>query len=439
MRTRLRAAAWPLAVLLLVAPVRAAGPVEAQERPPDPTDLINTVLGGLLGFKETTGPELQEEVAQAGGVPFRAPVPLDYLSPSDLARYLKDVLDEEYPVSRALADQRALVALDLLPATTDLRAVRTRVLEENIAGFYDERPGKKRLYAVSEDRTLTPANQLVLSHELRHALQDQYADVHRALPDEVGDYDDRRLAFVSLLEGDATLVMEKFLMRRLAGSLLEGGTDTSQLTWPAPPVPGVPPVVRDQLVLPYVVGRDFARALQEKGGWDALKAAWNAPPASMEQVLHPEKFFSREMPRTVRISHEPPRGRRLVEGVLGELFIRTFLGGSAADMDASEAGDAVAEAAAGWGGDLYRAWDVGGRTLVVWRTEWDRPQDAQEFRDAVLRRLERTHGAKKNLDGAAMFARSGWVMAVAGTADGVTLVSSDDPALVAPALKGSGS
>ena len=45
-----------------------------------------------------------------------------------------------------------LIALDLLPAGTDLRAVRARVLEENIAGFYDERPGKKRLYAVSEDR-----------------------------------------------------------------------------------------------------------------------------------------------------------------------------------------------------------------------------------------------------------------------------------------------
>ncbi|PYQ51553.1 MAG: hypothetical protein DMF78_13115 [Acidobacteria bacterium] len=155
----------------------------AQERPPDPADLINAVLGGLLGFKEVSGAELQEEVAEVGGVPFRTPVPLDYLSPADLARYLKDVLDDEYPPARALADQRTLVAFDLLPATVDLRAVRARVLEENIAGFYDERPGHKRLYAVSEDRTLTPANQLVLSHELRHAMQDQYADVHRIVPD----------------------------------------------------------------------------------------------------------------------------------------------------------------------------------------------------------------------------------------------------------------
>ena len=442
---RRRLTAWALAVCLLVVPVSAtAQGAPAQERPPDPTDLINAVLGGLLGFKEVSGPELQEEVAEAGGVAFRAPVPLDYLSPAELTKYLKEVLDDEYPPAHALADQRMLIALDLLPVGTDLRAVRTKVLEENIAGFYDERPGKKRLYAVSEDRTLTPANQLVLSHELRHALQDQYADVHRILPDAVGDFDDRRLAFVSLLEGDATLVMERFLMKRLSDSALGGGaSDMSQLSWPTPPVPGVPAVVRDQLVLPYLAGRDFARAVQEKGGWEALKAAWSAPPASMEQVLHPEKFFAREPARVVTIRYAPPKGQVLSEGVLGELFTRTFLGaGSEEDAPPAPAGapapptaDDVARAAAGWGGDTYRAWDVGGKTLLVWRTEWDRKEDAREFEQAVLRRLERSHGARKRLEGAALFARAGWRMAVAGGADTVTLVSSDDPALVPVALK----
>jgi hypothetical protein len=431
---------------LVVLPLASAAAAAAQERPPDPTDLINAVLGGLLGFKEVTGPELQEEVVEAGGVAFRSPVPLDYLSPADLTRYLKDVLDEEYPPARALADQRTLIALDLLPVGTDLRAVRARVLEENIAGFYDERPGKKRLYAVSEDRTLTPANQLVLSHELRHALQDQYADVHGVLPDAVGDFDDRRLAFVSLLEGDATLVMERFLMKRLAGSALGGGSDLSQLSWPTPPVPGVPAVVRDQLVLPYVIGRDFARALQQRGGWDSLKAAWTAPPASMEQVLHPEKFFAHEAPRAVSIRYAPARGQVLSEGVLGELFTRTFLSaGSEEDAPAPPAGSAapptvddVERAAAGWGGDAYRSWDVGGKTLLVWRTEWDRAEDAREFEQTALRRLERTHGTRKRLEGAALFARAGWLMAVASSGDAVTIVSSNDPALLSVALKAVG-
>ncbi|HKC13101.1 MAG TPA: hypothetical protein VKI41_13800, partial [Vicinamibacteria bacterium] len=233
-----------LALLLFVAPARA------QEPPPsDPNDVVNTLLGGLLGFRDLTGPELQKEVAEVGGVPFRSDVPVDFMTRPELARYLKTVFDAEYPEARARVDQRILVGLDLLPADIDLRGVRARILEENIAGFYDERPGKKRLYAISADRRFTPANQLILSHELRHALQDQYVDVHHALPDSVGDYDDRRLAWLSMLEGDATWVMERFLLRRLPGGE-EAEEALGSFTLPTPSVPGAPPVVRDQLVLP---------------------------------------------------------------------------------------------------------------------------------------------------------------------------------------------
>jgi hypothetical protein len=74
----------------------------------------------------------------------------------------------------------------------------------------------------------------------------------------------------------------------------------------------------------------------------------------------------------------------------------------------------------------------------VWRTEWDRVEDAREFHQTALRRLERTHGARKNLEGAALFARAGWLMAVVARGDAVTLVSSDDPALLPVALKAVG-
>src|SRR5258708_27780499 len=165
----------------------------------------------------------------------------------------------ERPGTRSRLDQRILVGLDLLPADADLRALRARILQENIAGFYDERPGKKRLYAISEDRRFTPANQLILSHELRHALQDQYVDVHQALPDSVGDYDDRRLAWLSLLEGDATWVMERFLLRRLPGGE-EAEEAPGSFPLPTPSGPGAPPVVRDQLGPPYLGRRNFAPA-----------------------------------------------------------------------------------------------------------------------------------------------------------------------------------
>jgi len=403
---RARAGAVLLAALL------AAGLVRAQEPPPvDPSDLINTLLGGLLGFKDLTGPELQSEVAEVGGIPFRSDVPLRYLTRAELSRYLKEVLDDEYPPAQARADQKTLVAFGLLDPGTDLRALRARLLEENVAGFYDERPGKKQLYAVSEDRHLTPTNQLILSHELRHALQDQYASVHDALPASVGDFDDRRIAYLSLLEGDATLVMERFLLRRVPG--MEEG-ELSGLSMPTPAVPGAPRVLADQLVLPYVVGRDFARAVWQRGGWEAVKAAWSRPPESSEQVLHPEKFFAREAPQRVEVTYQPPGASLVNEGVLGEMLTRTLLG------DGSDA------AAAGWGGDRFRVWDVSGKSLLVWRSVWDSPMDLVEFKQALLARVQAGRVPAGERGPFRLFASPPWRFAAGEVAGGMVLVSSDD-------------
>jgi hypothetical protein len=409
-----------IAAAALAVALAAGAPV--QEPPPDASDLINGLLGGLMGFKEVSAAELQDAVAEAGGVPFRAPVPLDFITPADLRRYLKEVIDEEYPPARADADGRLLIALDLLPPGTSLRDVRMRLLEENVAGFYDERPGRKKLYAVSEDRTLTPSNQIVLAHELRHAMQDQYASVHAVLPAAVGDFDDRRVAFMAVLEGDATLVMERFLMQRL-GLGVTAAPDLAGAAMASPELLGVPPVLRDHLLVPYLAGRDFVHALHRRGGWAAVREAWGAPPRSTEQVLHPEKFASREEPRPVAVPAGPEGGRLLQEGVLGEALTRTFLG------EGSEA------AAAGWGGDLYRVWDVGGRTLVVWRTEWDSAGDAREFHEAARARFTRTHGPARTLAGADLFGRGAWNLALVAGPARVTVVAGDDAGALTAALK----
>lgn len=399
----------------------------AQEPPsPGPADLINGLLAGLMGFKETSAAELQADVAEAGGVPFKADVPLDFITPAALRVYLREVLDTEYPQHRADADARLLIALDLLPPGTSLRALRSKLLEDNVAGFYDERPGRKKLYAVSEDRTMTPSNQIVLAHELRHALQDQYIDVHHGVAQGVGDFDDRRVAFMALLEGDATMVMERFLMQRLGVPESTAPIDLGAAGLAATTLPGVPAVLRDQLIVPYLAGRDFVRALHEKGGWPAVRKAWTDPPRSTEQILHPAKYLAREEPKRVLATPAPPGGRLLQEGVLGEALTRTLLG---------EGSDS---AAAGWGGDLYQVWDVGGRTLVAWRTEWDTAADAREFQEAAVRRFTRSHGPARRLDGAFLFGRSNWNVAMLARHTGILFLAGDDAGALTATVKREG-
>ena len=436
-----RGRAGAVGTFLLLASV-ASGPARAQPPAPaaspdqgrtdpaaDATELVNALLGTLMGGEGVDGATLQKEVEEAGGVRFKRDVEVAFLSRSELSAYVKELFDDEYPPAQARADERLLRALDLLPASTDLRALRAKVLEENVAGFYDERPEKRRLYAVSDDRRFTAMNQIVLAHELRHALQDQYAPLHDELPDSIGDFDDRRLAFLSLLEGDATLVMERFVRQRL-GSLgpeaaSEAGPaegDTSALAAAGlDSVPGAPPVVRDQLLQPYLAGVTFARALWAHGGPDALRDAWARPPGSMEQVLHPARFFAGEAPRRVTPTVAAPAGATLVsEGVLGELLVRTLLG---------EGSEAAAE---GWGGDAWRLWDVGGRTVLAWRSEWDTAKDGDEAWAALRARFTRSHGgavARSGWDAFAPPGRRAFALRREGPA-AIQIVSAEDGALL---------
>jgi hypothetical protein len=392
--------------------------------PAAPADEREALLARALEIPETTPEELRSFVETIGGVPFRAPVEIDYLSYEALSAYLHALVETDYPPAEADADARLLTAFGLLDPGTDLRALRVRLLEQNVAGFYDERPDKRRLYVVSEERRLTALNQIILAHELRHAVQDQYALVHELLPESVGDFDDRRLALLALLEGDATLVMELFVRRRLE---MEGkGTmpEMEDIALPSTALKDAPAVLRDQMELPYEMGLPFVRGLMRKGGWEAVTRAWCEPPDSTEQVLHPEKYWSREKPETPTLSYAPPKGALLKEGVLGEAFVRTLLGGKA-----------NAGAAAGWGGDRFRVWDVSGRTLLVWASRWDTEADARELDAALFARLLRSHTRKKPLGSWRRFARGGWSAASVRRGRDVLFVSGDDERAVKEAVR----
>lgn len=396
---------------------------------PDPMALIDQILGGILGDLDET--ELRVAVEKAGGLLFRRPVSTDFLDHAALERYLREVSDDEYPESRAQADRRLLVGLGLLDGAVDLRALRMRLLEDNVAGFYDDRPGRKRLFAVSATRAFTPSNQIILAHELRHALQDQYVDIRGVVPESVGDFDDRRLAWVSTLEGDAMVVMQRFVESRMAGALpgLEGllGATGGLDGLPVPELPGAPAVLRDQLFLPYLVGYRFILDRLNQGGWPAVVETWRNPPLTTEQVLHPAKYVAGERALAIELDWSPSGGRLLCDGVLGELLVRSLLGGTPSGDDG----------AAGWGGDAYRVWDRGDQWLLVLRSRWDTQTEAAEFMASLEHlRLEPACGKAHTMGNARLFERPGWKAAVRRDGDAVTLVTSNASGFLLEALRG---
>jgi hypothetical protein len=350
------------------------------------------MLGQLLGLPEVSPEELKRKVEKVGILRFRQDVPVEFMSRDELSSYIQDLFDTEYTPETAEREERVLRALGFLNPGQDLRGIRARVLNENIAGFYDERPHVRRLFAISSSsgRKLNLMNQLILSHELRHAIQDQHLDLGRALG-KMSDYDDRRLAALSLIEGDATLLMEKYmasgqqegdtgldgLLGGLGGEMMDGRSMAEMFA--GPELRSAPPVVREQLIVPYLEGRRLAGEIFEKGGFRSLNERLQRLPRSMEQVLHPEKYLDRvDEPIDVSLVGMSAADVES-EGRIGELFVRTLLESTLPEAEGIEA-------AAGWGGDRYALWaDDEGHYHLIWRTVWDTDRDAGEFFDALVR------------------------------------------------------
>jgi hypothetical protein len=97
-------------------------------------------------------------------------------------------------------------------------------------------------------------------------------------------------------------------------------------------------------------------------------------------------------------------------------------------------GGAAAAAAAGWGGDRYRLWDVRGKTLLVWRTAWDTPDDAAEFRAARLASLRRRPGRERRDGGFVVFRGPAAETAVSASGPEVVVVASDQSRALRTAL-----
>jgi hypothetical protein len=326
---------------------------------------------------------VQADVAELRGLRFLRAVPATVEPPAKLARRLLRTLDADTDEADVAREGRALAVLGELPLGTDLPRLVRRIQAESVLGYYlPGRPPKGRLY-VRSARGLDPYARVVLAHELTHAVTDQHYDLTRS--DRLAaarGREDEATAYAALVEGDAVLVQLRYLRERLsqAEQAQAGQASAGDRT---PSRDAAPPVIRESLLFPYRQGPRFVALLYQQGGWAAVNRAYRDPPASTEQVLHPEKYLvRRDRPQPVAVADLRGRlgggWRPGVQLGFGELDARLLLQGELPPA-------AAAAAAAGWDGGRLRTFERGGRVALVLRTVWDSPAQAAEFCDAMGR------------------------------------------------------
>ncbi len=329
--------------------------------------------------------EILPAVERASGIEAVRPLQVARADSSQLDTYVRQQLESQLPPATARAITAAYARLGLVPDTLDLRGLLEALLREQVVGYYD--PAADTLFVLEH----VPAAQLevVLAHELVHALQDQRVDLD-SLRRNLIHANDRTLAAQAAIEGHATFAMMEWQMGQLSRgvadltALPDLGAQLANLDLDAlgdvasvAVLQSAPEVIQEELIFPYVGGLVF------------LQRAWSAEdgrplpfgdglPTSTEQVLHLDRYLVGDHPTDVVFSQSAPRGwEELYSNGLGELETRVFVAQHVGDEARGEA------AAAGWDGDAYRLLRGPDGEVLVWVSVWDSDAEADEFAGAA--------------------------------------------------------
>jgi len=306
-------------------------------------------------------------VAEAAGLKFKREPLVLRRSRAQVRDYVIHKFDEDLPPNDLAGLQSALRLFGLIPDSLQLRSTLIDLLTEQIAGYYD--PDSNALYI--PDDVQQSQLRIVVSHELVHALQDQYVRLDSIITQRHAN--DRRSAAQAILEGQATIAQIPVLMPEQKPDTFPPGwfwrmrTVMAQQQAQMKEFARAPLWLREGLVFPYLGGADFVVWFRRK----YFASVLDSIPRSTEQILHPERFAAHDEPTEIEFAAGESGAAKWEDG-LGEfetrLLFQQHLGGE---------GEA-ANLATGWDGDRYQVLGPSSDALV-WYSVWDDAAAAKRF------------------------------------------------------------
>ncbi|HYC58702.1 MAG TPA: hypothetical protein VEK79_03975 [Thermoanaerobaculia bacterium] len=295
---------------------------------------------------------------------------------ADLSKHLREQMVKSTPYS--LEEWGTLLrALQLVDADSkDLVPKLLALYEAQVLAFYD--PHSHTYYSIKQLPKLPESatkladpktlEEMVMVHELTHALQDQHfklGDKEKALMKDT----DANLAYHAVLEGEAVLVMVAHILGKSGIDFNEVVKDDAMLGLITSAAqaeqmidPATPKYFAEMLKFPYLEGLKFVIAAYRRGGWKELDRIHADPPRTTREILHADEYFARTFkPR----AFDPAKPANAISTEhLGEFHWRFLVG---------------ADNARGWVDDRVI---VGRDGKVDVQTTWESPERAAAFAKA---------------------------------------------------------
>jgi hypothetical protein len=331
-------------------------------------------------------------IEESTGLKFKRPPKVEVRSKEQVRDFLLKKFDEDTPAEELKGEESAYKLLGLLPDSLDLRKFLLAVLTEQVIGYYD--PSTKVLYVVNGTDEKTVA--ITITHELVHALQDQYINLD-SLQKATTD-NDQLTAAQAVIEGEAQFEQLSIMVGGSSNIALRvGGRDRireliRENMSSMPVFATAPMVIQESLLFPYLSGADFVQRFKDRKG--KVNPLTNIP-RSTEQILHTNAYFAPKPDEPSVVTLPAPRGAtKVYENDMGEFGARLFIYQHVKDEGTA------ARAAIGWDGDRYVVVKNAAGQGIVWASVWDSTLEAAAFSDAMIRATTKRTGMAERAEAA---------------------------------------
>lgn len=366
-------------------PVPSAAPPSRRKRP---WLLLALAVAGVLWLRGDDGSshpdawdprvkEYAEMVEDERDLDFEHPIHVDFLEEEQFKKQVtsdeEDLTEEDRQEIEELTG--VFRALGLIDGDLDLLETMNELQQAGVVGYYSYDDERIRIRGTE----LTPDVRSTLVHELTHALQDQHFDLGKRV-EELEKDDDSAAAsgFDALVEGDA---------RRIETAWREGlgeedrealeKSQVDQLEDFEKNAKGIPDVLETLMGAPYALGEALLLVATQDGGDEAVDDLFASPPTTEEHQLDPWTLVEDEEEAIDVAEPELDTGEEEVDdGPFGALSWMLVLAERIPAKQAFEAAD-------GWGGDAYVAFERDDVSCVRVAYEGDTEQDLEEMRIAL--------------------------------------------------------
>jgi|SRR5271165_3039384 len=348
-----------------------------------------------------TADEVLKDLSEITGWQLKTPLKKSIRSRQEIHAYVLEQMNEEKDAKERYASGRSAEAFGLIPKGFNLDSFLVDLLTEQIAGLYD--PKAHEFYIAD---WIEPEEQrMVMSHELTHALQDQYFHID-AWTKAARPNDDAEMAREAVLEGSAMAGMLEYTFRDKGiklrdlpdfdPSLFVG--DLSE----TPMLKKAPPFIKDSLMFPYFSGLTFSMSVLRKGGWKSFDDVFAKPPANTQQIMHPDLYRVDKVPAPLKADLPgavPAAGwNKLEQNSMGEFGWKEILKEFLDD-------DRAKKLAAGWDGDDYVTFEQkdSKRLMLFTRIRFSNDEVAGNFFGAYVEALKKKYADRTHTSNAEQY------------------------------------